>query len=79
MLQNLLEKWPKMHRLSLIQAKIAINKGIEVDLTTGLKIEELAYNELLIHEDRLEGLIAFQEKRQPSICREIKLIVNVSK
>lgn len=51
--------------LSLIQAKIAINKGIEVDLTTGLKIEELAYNELLYTEDRMEGLVAFQEKRQP--------------
>ncbi|MFC5560318.1 enoyl-CoA hydratase [Ureibacillus thermophilus] len=51
--------------LSLIQAKIAINKGVEVDLTTGLKIEELAYNELLHTEDRMEGLIAFQEKRQP--------------
>lgn len=51
--------------LSLIQAKTAINKGIEVDLTTGLKIEELAYNELLYTEDRMEGLVAFQEKRQP--------------
>lgn len=51
--------------LSLVQAKIAINKGVEVDLTTGLKIEELAYNELLHTEDRMEGLIAFQEKRQP--------------
>jgi len=51
--------------LSLIQAKVAINKGIEVDLTTGLKIEELAYNELLHTKDRLEGLVAFQEKRQP--------------
>jgi|SRR5690606_12290973 enoyl-CoA hydratase/carnithine racemase len=51
--------------LSLIQAKVAINKGIEVDIMTGLKIEELAYNELLNTEDRLEGLKAFQEKRQP--------------
>ncbi|MED3662330.1 enoyl-CoA hydratase [Ureibacillus sp. FSL K6-8385] len=51
--------------LSLIQAKVAINKGIETDLTTGLKIEELAYNELLHTEDRMEGLVAFQEKRQP--------------
>lgn len=51
--------------LSLIQAKVAINRGIETDLATGLKIEELAYNELLHTEDRLEGLAAFQEKRQP--------------
>ena len=47
--------------LALIQAKTAINKGIEVDLATGLKIEELAYNALIPTEDRLEGLRAFQK------------------
>lgn len=51
--------------LSLIQAKTAINKGLEVDLMTGLQIESLAYDRLLHTEDRLEGLLAFQEKRQP--------------
>ncbi len=51
--------------LSLIQAKAAINKGIEVDLHSGLKIEELAYNALIPTEDRLEGLRAFEEKRPP--------------
>ena len=51
--------------LALIQAKTAINKGIEVDLVTGLKIEELAYNSLIPTEDRLEGLRAFLEKRSP--------------
>lgn len=51
--------------LALIQAKTAINNGLEVDLNTGLKIEELAYNELLPTEDRLEGLRAFAEKRAP--------------
>jgi methylglutaconyl-CoA hydratase len=51
--------------LALIQAKKAVNKGIEVDLATGLKIEELAYDVLIPSEDRLEGLKAFAEKRQP--------------
>ncbi len=51
--------------LALIQAKTAINSGMEVDLRTGLKIEELAYNELIATEDRLEGLKAFAEKRAP--------------
>lgn len=51
--------------LSLVQAKVAINQGVEVDLLTGLKIEELAYKELLHTGDRLEGLRAFQEKRKP--------------
>ncbi|CAM5419058.1 Enoyl-CoA hydratase OS=Lysinibacillus sphaericus OX=1421 GN=LS41612_20570 PE=3 SV=1 [Lysinibacillus sphaericus] len=48
--------------LSLIQAKNAINNGMEVDLATGLKIESLAYSALIPTEDRLEGLQAFQEK-----------------
>ena len=51
--------------LSLVQAKIAINQGVEVDLATGLKIESLAYSALIPTEDRLEGLLAFQEKRAP--------------
>ncbi|HJV16491.1 MAG TPA: enoyl-CoA hydratase [Bacillales bacterium] len=51
--------------LALIQAKVAINKGVETDLSTGLKIEELAYNALISTEDRLEGLRAFAEKRSP--------------
>ena len=51
--------------LALVQAKLAINKGLEVDLATGLKIEELAYDALIPTEDRLEGLQAFAEKRAP--------------
>ncbi len=51
--------------LSLIQAKTAINQGMQTDIATGLQIESLAYSRLLHTEDRLEGLKAFQEKRSP--------------
>lgn len=51
--------------IALVQAKKAVNKGIEVDLATGLKIEELAYDALIPTEDRIEGLKAFAEKRPP--------------
>lgn len=51
--------------ISLMQAKIAINQGMQTDITTGLQIESLAYSRLLYTEDRLEGLKAFQEKRAP--------------
>ncbi|MDN4493141.1 enoyl-CoA hydratase [Ureibacillus aquaedulcis] len=51
--------------LSLIQAKTAINQGMQTDISTGLQIESLAYSRLLQTEDRLEGLKAFQEKRLP--------------
>lgn len=46
-------------------AKRAINKGIEVDLDTGLAIEEACYAQLIPTKDRLEGLTAFKEKRKP--------------
>ena len=51
--------------LSLIQAKTAINQGMQTDIATGLQIESLAYSRLLYTEDRLEGLKAFHEKRSP--------------
>ena len=51
--------------LSLIQAKTAINQGMQTDIATGLQIESLAYSRLLYTEDREEGLKAFQEKRAP--------------
>ncbi|MDO8473244.1 MAG: enoyl-CoA hydratase-related protein [Dehalococcoidia bacterium] len=47
------------------QAKFAINKGTEVSLDVGLKIESNAYAITLPTEDRLEGLNAFKEKRDP--------------
>lgn len=47
------------------QAKFAIDRGIDVDLATGLRIEEAAYECVLPTEDRLEGLAAFAEKRKP--------------
>ena len=46
-------------------AKAAITHGLEVDLATGLKVEELCYAQLLPTKDRLEGLKAFAEKRKP--------------
>jgi len=51
--------------LSLIQAKTAINQGMQTDIATAIQIESLAYSRLLYTEDRLEGLKAFQEKRSP--------------
>lgn len=51
--------------LALRQAKIAINRGIETDLSTGLAIESAAYDVLIPTEDRVEALAAFGEKRKP--------------
>ncbi|XP_075456140.1 methylglutaconyl-CoA hydratase, mitochondrial [Ascaphus truei] len=51
--------------IALRMAKLAINQGIEVDITTGLAIEEACYAQIIPTKDRLEGLLAFKEKRPP--------------
>ncbi|MGX1983880.1 short chain enoyl-CoA hydratase [Thermolongibacillus altinsuensis] len=51
--------------IAVAQAKMAINRGLEVDLNTGLKIEQMAYEVTIPTKDRLEGLQAFKEKRKP--------------
>lgn len=47
-------------------AKLAINKGLQVDLSTGYAIEEVCYAQVIPTKDRLEGLKAFIEKRKPN-------------
>lgn len=51
--------------IAVRQAKFAIEKGYDVDLTTGLAIEQNAYEVTIPTKDRLEGLQAFKEKRKP--------------
>ncbi|XP_076275323.1 methylglutaconyl-CoA hydratase, mitochondrial [Rhynchophorus ferrugineus] len=51
--------------LAIQVAKKAINKGIEVDLDTGLTIEEACYAQIIPTKDRVEALKAFKEKRKP--------------
>lgn len=51
--------------IAVSQAKIAIDRGLEVDLNTGLKLEQMAYDITIPTNDRLEGLKAFNEKRKP--------------
>jgi len=47
-------------------AKSAINRGIEVDIESGLKYEEAYYAQVIPTKDRIEGLKAFKEKRKPN-------------
>jgi enoyl-CoA hydratase/carnithine racemase len=51
--------------LSLRAAKQAIDGGFDRDLEAGLALETKCYLTLLNTKDRLEGLAAFAEKRQP--------------
>lgn len=47
-------------------AKIAIDAGSGMDLNSGLVVEQQCYAQVIPTQDRLEGLRAFAEKRQPS-------------
>ena len=51
--------------VAIEQAKVAINKGLDTDIASGLRIESEAYAVLMPTQDRLEGLAAFREKRKP--------------
>ncbi|WP_026500058.1 enoyl-CoA hydratase-related protein [Caldibacillus debilis] len=56
--------------LAVQQAKMAIRLGMDVDLKTGLAIEEEAYEKVLATKDRIEALRAFAEKRKPNFSGE---------
>ena len=51
--------------LGLKKIKEVINNGIDVDLQSGLKLEQEALGFLLQTEDFQEGIAAFMEKREP--------------
>jgi methylglutaconyl-CoA hydratase len=50
---------------SVAMAKAAIDRGIDVGVDEGLRIERQCYDVTLFSEDRDEGLRAFAEKRPP--------------
>jgi len=51
--------------IAVRQAKKAIAYGAETDLETAMVLAIEAYNATVVTEDRLEGVRAFNEKRQP--------------
>lgn len=51
--------------LAVRRAKRAIGLGFDTDLKTGLGIEIEAYNRTVPSADRVEGVLAFHEKRPP--------------
>jgi enoyl-CoA hydratase/carnithine racemase len=51
--------------ISLRVAKRALKEGIDVDVATGLEIENRAWEEVAFSADRLEGIEAFNLRRTP--------------
>ncbi|XP_054714734.1 methylglutaconyl-CoA hydratase, mitochondrial-like [Uloborus diversus] len=67
---ELSEEISKQGPIAVRLAKLAINKGLEVDLHTGLALEEANYAQTIGTKDRIEGLVAFKEKRPPKFTAE---------
>jgi enoyl-CoA hydratase/carnithine racemase len=47
------------------EAKLAIDRGLDVTLEDGIELEDLAWRRAVASEDRKEGIAAFNEKREP--------------
>jgi methylglutaconyl-CoA hydratase len=56
--------------IALRMAKQAVNHGMELDLASGLALEQACYAQVIPTQDRLEGLAAFREKRKPQFRGE---------
>ncbi|KAJ3023926.1 hypothetical protein HKX48_009134 [Thoreauomyces humboldtii] len=59
--RSILKKGP----VAVRAAKLAIDRGTQVDQASGLAFEQTCYAQVIPTEDRLEGLRAFRGKRDP--------------
>ncbi|XP_033008006.1 enoyl-CoA hydratase domain-containing protein 2, mitochondrial isoform X2 [Lacerta agilis] len=51
--------------IAVKMGKVAINKGSEVNISSGMAIERMCYAQNIPTRDREEGMVAFIEKRPP--------------
>ncbi|CAL1592878.1 unnamed protein product [Knipowitschia caucasica] len=56
--------------IAVRMAKEAMNRGVEVDMTSAMAIERMCYARVIPTRDRQEGMTAFMEKRPPSYIGE---------
>uniref|UniRef100_A0A3B4X1Z8 Enoyl CoA hydratase domain containing 2 n=1 Tax=Seriola lalandi dorsalis TaxID=1841481 RepID=A0A3B4X1Z8_SERLL len=56
--------------IALRMAKEAMNRGVEVDITSAMAIERMCYARVIPTRDRQEGMAAFIEKRPPRYTGE---------
>ena len=52
--------------VALRMAKLAVDRGLDLDRDSGLAFEQACYAQVIPTQDRLEGLAAFREKRKPT-------------
>ena len=63
--QGIARKIARQSPVSLAYAKEAVNKGMDLTLAQGLRLEADLYFLLHTTRDRIEGIEAFREKRRP--------------
>jgi enoyl-CoA hydratase/carnithine racemase len=63
--RELVERFVGGPAIALRAAKEAIDRGLEVDLATGLELERLQFSGLFATEDREIGMTAFVDKTKP--------------
>jgi len=63
--REMAEKIMKKGPLAIRMAKLVIDKGLDVDLSSALLLERVSQTVLFGSEDRQEGIAAFFEKRPP--------------
>ena len=59
-------KLAALPRLAMEASKMLINKGLEMDLASGLEMKALAFANLTTSHDLKERTLAFLEKRKPN-------------
>ncbi len=64
--RNFAAKLAALPRLAMEASKMLINKGLEVDLASGLEMEARFFANLTTSHDLKEGTLAFLEKRKPN-------------
>ncbi len=64
--KGLAAKLSVLPRLAMEASKMLINKGLEMDLVSGLELEARCFGNLATSHDLKEGILAFLEKRKPN-------------
>jgi len=64
--KGLAVKLSVLPRLAMEASKMLINKGLEMDLVSGLELETRCFGNLATSHDLKEGILAFLEKRKPN-------------
>ena len=64
--RSLAAKLAAMPRIALEASKMLINRGLEIDLASGLEMEARCFSALALTHDLSEGTRAFLEKRKPN-------------